>query len=405
MVIGFLAFEFTYAYAGFKTPLPVNTTVFDYPIFPLKSGPVIRADLHVGHLTLLHHILRIDTSVVRFSGGKPVDVSADINKTISLQRDGSVVRRFDEYVPNSTFAFSSDDLVSSEMNVLVIPVMGFDSMYLNLTIATDLHPCKAIRFKYSFADPRFDRFQQIVRLILSGCALYAFIRFVFFLKTGVYSHFQYISVVLGIGAIFATNPLSALCPGKLTNFLSPLFLALFLSVFRFFVIHFCDSIMSQQRRSRVVLFYLPMIIIYGVIEACANYSHCSIDSLLIHSSPADKGLSEKLLEICHIIYAIVIVVALVLAVRKAGAQLFRVAAFGIFAFATVVSTIITEVLIKRFETAKVSIFSILLYHSSHVLAAIVYLFLQHSVALEYENMDENSGVDRDRTLAVDFAED
>jgi hypothetical protein len=404
MVIAFLAFESTYAVAGLTYPSPINSTVLDYPIFPRNSRPIVRTELHVEHLTSRHRFLRIDASIVRYPGGESQLSSIDVNEAFALRRDGLTVRRVDGFLPNVTFSFPPEDHTSSEINIGVIPISEFDSLSLNLTLFADLHLCKAIRFKYSFADPRFDRFQRLVRLILSGCALGAFVSFFIFLKFNLHLHFQYISVILGLTACFATNPLSAIFPSKLTDFFSPFLLILFLSIFRFLVFHFLDSIVIPRRRCRLVLLYLSLVVIYGLVETFVALGPSAVDSILVNDAQPQRGSGEAFLEICHILYSIFVFVGFAFAFAKAGTQRARVSRFGPFALASAAATIIAEVFIKRSRSAKVSGFSVLIYHSSHVLAAIAYLLLLPPAVLEYENIEDDFDGDQNRTLAVDIAD-
>jgi hypothetical protein len=267
-----------------------------------------------------------------------------------------------------TFSYSFDkgSDVSNSFLVLNRGVIGFDAVNLSITVEGDLFFSKGFELSYSFADPALAYFTNAVRFVLAGSALYAVLVFFFCVRRSAKSQFQAAAIVLGAAGVLATHPVGIFFPSRFDSVLAPVLAAAFLATFRWFVFAFLEgSLREENPLCRGWAFvYLPFLAIYAAAESAAGME--------------GGDFARRLLRTFHIVYIVSVLAVLGAAALKTGGRVhFRVVGFGIFVLATVAIAIASEIVIGGLCFAKESLLQLLVYHPTHIFAAIVFLFFEH----------------------------
>jgi hypothetical protein len=237
-----------------------------------------------------------------------------------------------------------------------------------MRIATDFASSEKFLFKYSFADQNIDQVMATIRLVLSGCSLYTLLGLLYSLRDHRYFRFKWISLVLGVSAVFATNPLGVL--SETFVYLNDVTMSVFLTFFRTFSLLLLYSMIHKTADAveKWTVATVPLVVLYGFVE----------------------GLASNVVLSFHIGYLAGICALFVYGLRGAAdTDRFQLVAFGSFIAVTCLMTMIADVWMKDEASSR----SLLLYQSSHVLAAIVFLFLQHSPAAGYQSINTTHAAD------------
>jgi hypothetical protein len=396
----FLFFESAYVYTGLHTPSLVNVTTIDYPLVQEYNNRMADVKLRIAPLSTLQRFLRLDAALARHSAFRAYSDGIVVNSSISYSAKG---QRLDSHVSprqNHKYHFSQGADVSNYINIFFTKVTNFDAIELSITFEADLFFCKGFKLTYSFADPSLARFKNAIRVVLAGSAAYTFVGFLICLKSGS-SNFQRTTIVLGVAAVCATNPLGMLLPRGVDDVVAPLTVAVFMAVFRWFVFHLVDSLVREDDaifKGRAFI-YIPALIAYAVIESAAGV----LGSGGVNTDGTRSvSIFDGLLFYCHVGYCAVGLVGLAHAyVATVDAAHFKVVSFGAFILVTVVMTLVSEVFWRRVDVTKGSSLPLLLYQSTHILAAIVFIFFQHS-SKGFEDFDfADKPGDRASKIAMD----
>jgi hypothetical protein len=360
--VSFLIFQSTFVYAAFKYPSLVNTTVIASPITPDYTRRLAEVKIRIDSLTPLHQFVSIAARLTRSAPVQSASVFVNVNKTIEYWNDQKMLDRQKTLNDVMPISFPWGVRLSTKMTMLDTRIQDFTAVNVSIRAATDLANSVNFLFKYSFADQNIDNVMATIRLVLSGCSLYAFLGFLYCLKDQGYFRFMWISLLSGISAIFATNPFGVFNPRFV--YLNDVTNSIFLTFYRTFCILLLQSTIHKTAEAaktwtRTII---PLVVVYGFVE----------------------GLANKVVQWLHIGYLALICALLVYGARGAvDVDRFQLNAFGSFMAVTCVMAIIAEVWMKDAASS----LSLLLYQSSHVLASIVFLFLQQSTAAGYQSID------------------
>jgi hypothetical protein len=358
--IAFILFESAYIYAAANIDLSPATTTLDHPLTQAYNNRMADIRIGIDSLVPANQYIRLTGALLRHS------VLRDWNGTILVNAsaecaDGAVLR-----TPraNLSYAFQKSDDVSSSISILNIPIKEFNAIALNVTFETDLFFCKGFRFTYSFADPTVARFENTARTLLSGCALYSFVAYIASLRAASKSSLQIAAIAVGAAAVLSPNPLALFLPAGFAPWLAPVLAALFLAVFRWFVLYLIDSTVHESGAllTRWALAYGPLVAAYAAAEVAAVF-----------------GAGRRLLGALHTAFAVAVLALLTGAFLSTDRLAhFRIVCFGVFVLAAVLATLASEVAAPAFGFKRTQLRSLLLYQATHVFAVIVFLFFQRS---------------------------
>jgi hypothetical protein len=375
--LSFALFESAYVYAGIQSPTLTNTTIMDYPLPHEYTSRTTEIKIRLEPFTPHHRFLSIFTALTRFSTIAAHTHFLNVTQTVQLFQADQLLDTFESGMADAKVAFVPGTDVSSELAMFSTRVTNFDAVAVTMLLEGNFSACRGLQFRYTFANPNLSRFFSSIRLILAGCALYAFVAFLVCVRCQIASGMGFATAALGAAAVLATNPAGVFWPE--VNFLNGVLMSVFLTFFRFFSLLIVRSI--AQHPKGVTIFAMALIVAYGFVEGLGRAGnvvvalHCCYGGLMLgllaysHRSAAD----EK--------------------------EEFRAVQFGLFIVVTIGMTLFTEVAVRGDDSSR----SLLMYHSSHILSAIVFLFFQHAVAAGYERIPSVSGraVQEIKDIAVD----
>jgi hypothetical protein len=387
--VSFVLFQSVSCVAAVKTPSLRNTTLMNYPFVKTHKG-FSEVRFSINSLTPAHGVLEMDVSLVRLSALDSTTKVITVNQTLDLCQGLAVIARRVESQRGQVLTFSDGETVSSELTIFRLAVGNYDTINVSLAIDTHTDDCKAFRLKYAFNDPKAETFVRSVRLILAASGLYAFIAFLICPGRSALSSDSIPSIVLGVFTIFASNPIGALL--SLLEWATPITMVVFLSMYRFF------SLVALRKRGGGlkepwVIGALLLSLIYGFVECLATYP-----------SSLAPTLRFELIAM-HLSYMILVIVLLCVALcTYPQVQRFRAIAFGVFIFVSSGMTIVSEVCFKR-RDSEFSTLSVLLYQSSHILSAIVFLYFENASTAGYEKLTSLTRVANTGDLDVELEHD
>jgi hypothetical protein len=294
-----------------------------------------------------------------------------VNSTIDLYEGSSLKARRDASQRDQRLTFSHARTVSSELTIFRVTIGQYDRIDVSLKFEVDVKDCTDFRVKYQFTDPASEQLIRIIRVVLAACVLYAFVTFLFSVGKDLMSQNYVLPIILGISAVSATNPLGVALSS--IEWFTPITMMIFLSVHRFF-----SLIMLRKRGGKLneswVTGAAMIAALYGIVEGIAT----------IPSSFAGSFKAE--VNAFHLGYAVLVVALFSYALRTySQVQRFQAIGFGVFTLVAAGMTILSEVFVKG-QDREASTMSLLLYQSSHLLSAIVFLFFENGAAIGYEKL-------------------
>jgi hypothetical protein len=385
--LSFAVFQSAYCLLAITTPSCLNQTTINHPITrdrPNATSVKIRID----SLTPAHRFVTMTVALVRGLAADSAATAVTFYHALDLCRGGHVIAKQTYRLRDQPITFSDGASDSNELKVFRIAVHNYDEINESLTFESDLAKCIGFKFRYTFIDPTALRLMKSVRLILSGSAMYALIVYLNAAGWPWFSADHILSIVLGVSAVIETNPIGLFCSS--IEGATPILVIVFLSVYRL------TTLITFRKqggglKEPWVIGAILIGVIYGSIEALERWT--------------EKFHGE--LKLCHCGYAILIVFLFVDALRSyKKVERFRAIGFGLFTIVAIGMTIISQVISPNREF---STLPLLLYQSSHVLGAIVFLFFQRGAAIGYQKLalatrrpvdSRDVGVELDEELEV-----
>jgi hypothetical protein len=209
-----------------------------------------------------------------------------------------------------------------------------------------------------------------VRVILSLCALYGVIGFMVCIRNNLYVIRAPEIVLFTVTPVFATNPIGVIFPSL--DFLTKPSAVFLLSAYRFVTLSIISTTLAYKRTTLEVAL-VAMVLLYGIVEFCAGLPLPLAD------------LTSHLLTYLHWGYAGSVFGLMIYALNvSSGSERFLLISHSPFIVACLSMTLLSEVYLKQSQNYPA--YSILLYIASHIFSAVIFLFLQNSSVLGYENM-------------------
>jgi hypothetical protein len=377
--LSFAVFESAYVYAGIQSPTLTNTTIMDYPLPHEYASRRAEINIRLESFAPSHRFLAIFTALTRFSTFTACTYFLNVTQTVQLFQVDRLLDTFESSLADAAVAFMPGTDVSSELAMFSKRITDFDAVAVKMLLESNFSACRGLQFRYAFADANLSRFFSSIRIILSGCSLYALIAFLVCVRCQISSGMGCATAALGATAVLATNPASVFWPK--VDFLNGVLMSVFLTFFRAFSLLIVRSIADHP--FGITIFALALIVACGFAEGLGGVGN--------------------VLVVLHCCYGALILGLLTHAHRMAAgeAEKFQVVQFGLFIIVTVGMTILTEVAARTDGSSR----SLLWYHSSHILSAIVFLFFQHAVAAGYERVPSVSTGNVQRMKDITFDSD
>lgn len=379
----FTLFNSIYTYAGICSPSPFNTTSLYYPLVQNYSNDEASVIIHLEPLHIFHRFINMNGKALRHSTKYPVENILNLKGKITYLKDGSAVDEKEIVETNLTHNFNIGVDKSSGFHIFNQPIYStFNALNISLIFKTGFYNIRGFEFTYTFLDPSaYNSISNSVKLILSSSACYALITFIFVSKKHKLTNFQFFSIILGIAATLAPNPLTLFANNQFISFLSIFFPVVFLLIFRVFQVYINVSIYyhSDKFPQKITLISLAFLAIYEICEFCvSNYRNN-----LFLSNPNKLTGMEKLLIALHVFYCIANCFTFgyffVKTFDSADLWHFKSCVYGIFSIATSITTLVTEVVLPINNLSSDTTMRINLYLASHIFANIVFLFFHHTV--------------------------
>lgn len=381
----FILFNSIYVYAGTYYPSSINTTTIYYPLVQDYANDIATVKILLEPLNVLHKFIIMDGKTIRHSTKYPIEDSLVINGKIIYLKDGLAVSENTMQEMNITNRFKIDDERSSVFRVLSQPIYSnFNGLNISLVLQAGFYNIRGFEFTYTFSDTTsYNSLSNTGKLILSSTACYALIGFIFCLKREFLTTHEIYTLILGITAALAPNPLSLLTSNKLVSFLSVFLPIVFLTVYRSFQIFISISILNRKNRFSQNLFTIcfGIVIFYEICEFCVSNSR----DVNIPSNSNELTSLDIIVIMNHILYSIIICTSFGYSFYCTSQYAidkiwhFKSAVYGIFSLATAAATLVAEVVIPINGNSNDSQMELYLYLSSHIFASIAILFLHHPV--------------------------
>lgn len=400
----YLIFQATYIFTGLNSPRMINKTEVFYPLTQEFSNNVANLRLMIKPIVPENRFLHIEACFARFSVAKKEEPLIKYNMTLKQISNNKVINEESTEQKSLSVKFF---VAKEESNTIVLidkPTKDFDTYNISVDFySDDFHNIKGFKFLYTFADPNLSGYLTKARLLLSFCSLFGFICFMICIKVGMISTFQTYSLILGILATLSTNPFSALFNIPIISKLDSIYMIVFLSFFRFYILSFLDSVLylKEQNSNKRKISYIVFLCLYGLVEL---YSTAQFNIEIMNNNSEISiypTLVEHILLVFHLTYAIVTLFMFIFAVKETFDVIrFKTIAYGLFIVATGVITVYYEAISFHDRAIRGTAAQLLIYHSSYILASIVFLFYQHTTSNGYESLEENI---KDISLKLDYS--
>jgi hypothetical protein len=375
MFLSFALVQSGFWYGAYKVPSLHNSTTLTYPLTQEFANRFADVRIRIDGLTKGHQFISLRLSLTRPSGAGPLSHLFDVNQTTELYHGPELSNRR-SWNMKRRIMFSEGATVSNEVVLDRIAIRTIDAVNITLRAQTDFIQTKDLQFRYTFADPNAVALVGTLRLVLASCALYAVISWFTCRCLDILSAGHPSLTILAVMTTVATNPIALFVPSF--DRFSVIPRIGFLSVYRFFVLSVLRG--GPEALGETALTGAALLaIIYAGLEALAILTQTF------------STVFETPLTICHIGYAVLVVGLLAHALTAhAGVRRVQEAATAVFAVIAAAATILSEVLFRT----EASTLPLLLCQSSHVLSAVVFLFLQSAT-------DAGAAINRKKLVPYD----
>ncbi|OHT10025.1 hypothetical protein TRFO_20826 [Tritrichomonas foetus] len=385
----FLCFESPYIYAGFTSSQYVNSTTLFYPLSQDVSKQEAEATVILSPFSPHHKFIRMDTTLLRKQTNRTEFRSdpLEVVRTIELSQYGKLVKNLTKPILRYTCTFEENKFESNRIWLMSEKIDGFDSLNISFSFKSVFNDIRGFNFRYEFGDPNTIKFASNIRLLLSFCAIYAYIGFIYCLRNGLNSILQYFSLTLGFFAIISTNPINQYLENPTLHALTPILMATFLAIFRIFAFFIFDTIIhnSNHANKQWAVLYTSFVAIYAIVEARVGLYDYDIFE---YAGKRGLNLFDKTLIAFHITYCIVILLMFAFSYRLATKHnKFYSLVYGIFISMSVIVTILSEILLGSLNITRNTPMSLFFYQATHIIITIVFLFFQHTPETGYKNVD------------------
>jgi hypothetical protein len=276
--------------------------------------------------------------------------------------------------------------------VTYLRVEGIDTIQIRLSARADFTKVAGIQFSWNFANPSADKYNRSTKLLLSFLVAYMLVLYAFYLKFDSESFTQVYLLVLGITGVFASNPINYFFPSVPgANVSDHILLAIFIAIYRMFLILELEMLRSHSTRPKTVLVAVLAIIFafYATVDAAAGYDR----QTHIANSEIETAtvLQTEIARAClHSVYSIIALVYLIIAgVSNDGLNTRRLFFFGFSVISTVFVTLLSDVCLLFTNVWMYSVKPSLLATSIMTTLAALTLFLLHTGGgPEYVGLDK-----------------
>jgi hypothetical protein len=308
----------------------------------------------------------------------PVDLS--VRK--SLQKSYNPVQaNADECKKKFEIYFTGVGNRSSSFDVAQIPLAGVDTVQLRLTLTSNYNNISGFYFRWDFANPNAEKYDQSSKLLMSFLVGYMLVVFAFYLKFDAESFTQIFLLIIGVTGVFASNPLNYFFkPKPSARIADHILTAVFVAVFRLFLVLQCELIRTHsQTPPRILIIVLAIFFgFYATIDAAAAYDR---HAHVLHADGEVRVLFHT--EVANIVFSIIFTVGVVAyfvvgAIGNEGVNIRRSVFLGISIAAVAAATAVSKVFFPITGKHMYSLLPQLLSSATHVTFASIALFLLHS---------------------------
>jgi hypothetical protein len=360
--IVYLLFQSPYNSICISNPSLFNKTITTYSLDTSSASSKSQTRVTIGPLSALHRYIGVHAIFTRHSLNYSASIGFVLSKHVTFHATSDGLPDFDG---QESFRFDSGSASSNLIHL--VSTRATDGLKIELLLSFPSQPAvfNGLQIIYDYIDPRAEQSRGTIRIVLTGCALYALCGYAWSLRGRLPSLRQRLAVWLGIFAVISLNPFAS----AFYEISSVLF-SLFLIVFRGFVILLLES-MCFNSSGLMPYLMVPFVAAYGILEGYSNW----IRKPSIFA-PVQLSMDEIALIGFHLVYFVIVGCLLAFALVRAQNRV-PVVGFGLFILATLLATLVCDVFVKVVGISRNLVLPLLFYQATHVLAAVAFLFFEH----------------------------
>lgn len=390
MIILLIAFIVLNFYSVLKIPEAI-TNKKEYFGLTLQTGSSVDLDLSLSQILQSHKFVQMDMKMLlKKPAADEYGYSIQSKTTLianSMLNSESKTSDFTIKIP----APEKESKMSELLNLKINDIIG---IRINLKIGGKIDLLDGVEFYWSFYNPNSTKYINTYNLLVTLLIFYMLIIYLYSFKFNIQTYHQIFLLIIGISAIFSTNPLGLIFTNYSVSHISNFILsAIFLAIFRMYILILLKY--DNNVPSKLVTFVIGIVfMLYGIVGVAASYNR---NLLLLNSSVNNERLStENMLMFLDIVYIIVLIVFNVLSLMKQDISFnFRSIFFLLVSVFMILSTLYSDLnnYSSKFKGG-VSVLN-LLQNCIYVTCASFLIFMFHkNNEVEYQEFDEGKNDDQ-----------